>query len=124
SSAGSLAGAAISSFAGLATGRCWRRCSPARCGAFSITRLILVGFEAYENRAIGLAIFPVFTILQSILQGWLRQRTGSIWTSCVAHSAANGIGGSVTAYLFLGGGHFLLTSHAGVLGCTPLRILR
>ena len=82
--------------------------------------LILVGFEGYENLAVGLAIFPVFTILQSIVLGWLRQRTGSVWVSCLAHAAANGIGGSLTAYLFLGGGSFLLTSYAGVLGWIPL----
>ena len=63
--------------------------------------LILVGFEGFENLAVGLAIFPEFKLLQSILQGWLRQRTGSIWVSCLAHAAAIGIGGSLTAYLFL-----------------------
>jgi uncharacterized protein len=82
--------------------------------------LIVVGFEGYENLAAGLAVFPVFTILQSIVLGWLRQRTGTIWVSCLAHAAANGIGGSLTAYLFLGGGSFLLTSYAGVLGWMPL----
>jgi uncharacterized protein len=85
--------------------------------------LILVGFEGYENPVVGLAIFPVFTVLQSVLQGWLRQRSGSIWTSCLAHSAANGIGGSMTAYLFLGGGHFVLTSYAGVLAWIPLGVI-
>jgi uncharacterized protein len=82
--------------------------------------LILVGFEGYENLAVGLAIFPVFTILLSILLGWLRQRSGSIWVSCLAHAASNGIGGSITAYLFQGGGSFVLTSYAGVLGWIPL----
>jgi uncharacterized protein len=85
--------------------------------------LILIGFEGYENLAVGLAIFPVFTVLQSIVLGWLRLRTGSIWASCLAHATANGIGGSLTADLFLGGGWFPLTSYAGVLGWMPLGAL-
>ena len=54
---------------------------------------------------------------------WLRLKTGSVWASCLAHSATNGIGGGLTAYLFLGSGHFLLTSYLGVLGWLPLGIL-
>jgi hypothetical protein len=41
----------------------------------------------------------------------------------LAHSATNGIGGGLTAYMFLGSGHFLLTSYLGVLGWLPLGIL-
>jgi uncharacterized protein len=85
--------------------------------------VILVGFEGYENPLIGLAIFPVFTVLLSVILGWLRKETGSVWCTCLAHSAANGIGGALTAYLFLGGGHFVLTSYAGILGWVPLGIV-
>jgi membrane protease YdiL (CAAX protease family) len=82
--------------------------------------VILAGFEAYENVWVGLAIFPVFTILQSIVQGWLRQQSSSVWTSCLAHAAMNFVGGNLSAYLFLGGGQFILTSYAGILGSIPL----
>jgi uncharacterized protein len=82
--------------------------------------VILAGFEGYDDVRLGLVIFPVFTILQSIVQGWLRQQSGSIWTSCLAHSAVNGVGGALTAYLFFGAGHFLLTSYTGILGLIPL----
>ena len=82
--------------------------------------LILAGFEGYEDRALGLAIFPVSTILLSIIFGWLRARGGSIWPTCLAHAATNAVGGGLTAALFLGGGHFALTSYTGVLGWLPL----
>jgi hypothetical protein len=82
--------------------------------------LILVGFEGYEDVRLGLAVFPVFTVLQSILQGWLRRRSETLWTSCLAHAAANLLGGALTAYLFLGGGHFQLTGYAGGLAWLPL----
>jgi membrane protease YdiL (CAAX protease family) len=82
--------------------------------------VILVGFEGYENPMVGLAIFPVFTMLLSVIFGWLRRRTGSVWCTCLGHAAANGSGGALTAYLFLAGGRFILTSYAGVLGWLPL----
>jgi membrane protease YdiL (CAAX protease family) len=82
--------------------------------------VILLGFEGYEDPRWGLLLFPVFTVLLSIIFGWLRQRTGSVWVTCLAHSATNAIGGSLTALLFLSGDRFLLTSYAGVLGLLPL----
>jgi membrane protease YdiL (CAAX protease family) len=82
--------------------------------------VILVGFEGYEHAALGLLLFPVFTVLQSVILGWLRLRTGSIWPACLAHAAANLIGGALTSYLYLGSGHFSLASYAGVLGWLPL----
>jgi hypothetical protein len=85
--------------------------------------VILAGYEGYENVLVGLAVFPISTILLSITFAWLRLKTGSVWASCLAHSATNGIGGGLTAYMFLGSGHFLLTSYLGVLGWLPLGIL-
>jgi membrane protease YdiL (CAAX protease family) len=85
--------------------------------------LILAGYEGYENRWLGLAIFPVFTILLAIIFGWLRMVVGSVWVTSLAHAAANGVGGSLTAYLFVGDGHFLLVSYAGVLAWVPLGIV-
>jgi uncharacterized protein len=82
--------------------------------------VILVGFEGFENTLIGLIVFPVTTILLSIIFGWLRAKTGSVWVTCLAHSATNGIGGALLAYLYLGGGNFVLTSYIGVLGWIPL----
>jgi membrane protease YdiL (CAAX protease family) len=85
--------------------------------------LILAGYEGYENRWLGLAIFPVFTILLAIIFGWLRIVGGSVWVTSLAHSAANGEGGSLTAYLFLGDTHFALVSYAGVLAWVPLGLV-
>jgi membrane protease YdiL (CAAX protease family) len=85
--------------------------------------VILVGYEGYEHVLLGLAIFPVFTILLSIILGWLRLKTGSVWVTCLAHAAANGLGGSLTAYLFLHSGHFSLLSYAGILAWIPLGVI-
>ena len=85
--------------------------------------VILVGFEGFENALLGLIIFPVTTVLLSIMFGWLRAKTGSVWVTCLAHSATNGVGGALLAYLYLGGGSFLLASYVGVLGWIPLGLL-
>ena len=85
--------------------------------------VILVGFEGYEQVLLGLAVFPVSTVLLSIIFGWLRLKSGSVWVTCLAHAATNGVGGGLTAYMFLSGGHFLLTSYLGVLGWVPLGVL-
>ena len=82
--------------------------------------VILVSFEGFENTLVGLIVFPVTTILLSIIFGWLRAKTGSVWVTCLAHSATNGVGGALLAYLYLGGGSFVLTSYVGVLGWIPL----
>jgi len=82
--------------------------------------VILVGYEGFENALSGMIVFPITTVLLSIMFGWLRARTGSVWVTCLAHSATNGVGGALLAYLYLGGGSFLLTSYVGVLGWIPL----
>jgi membrane protease YdiL (CAAX protease family) len=85
--------------------------------------VILAGFEGFENTSLGLIIFPVTTVLLSIIFGWLCAKTGSVWVTCLAHSATNGVGGALLAYLYLGGGSFVLTSYVGALGWIPLGLL-
>jgi membrane protease YdiL (CAAX protease family) len=85
--------------------------------------VILAGFEGFENTLLGLIVFPITTVLLSIVFGWLRAKTGSVWVTCLAHSATNGVGGALLAYLYLGGGSFVLTSYVGVLGWIPLGLL-
>lgn len=82
--------------------------------------LILVGYEYPGYPGLGLLVFPVSTILLSILFGWLRQKTGSIWAPSLAHAATNSIGGSLTFLLFWGGSHSILVRYLGVYGWLPL----
>jgi uncharacterized protein len=81
---------------------------------------ILLGYEQYSNVLLGLVTFPVLTVLLSIIFGWLRLRTGSIWSASLAHAAFNSIGGALTGLLFLGGGDFALVGSNGVLTWIPL----
>lgn len=82
--------------------------------------LILMGYERFENVFVGLVTFPMNTILLAIIFGWLRRKTGSIWSASMAHAATNDLGALLINNLFLGGPHFLLVSYVGVLAWIPL----
>jgi membrane protease YdiL (CAAX protease family) len=82
--------------------------------------LILFGYEHYENVWLGLLVFPVCTVMLSIIFGWLRLKTNSVWASCLAHGATNAIGLSITLLLFLGAPHFMYVSYLGILSWVPL----
>jgi membrane protease YdiL (CAAX protease family) len=85
--------------------------------------LIFLGYEHYENIGVGLVVFPVCTILLSIIFGWLRMKTGSIWSSSIAHGATNSLGASLALLLFLGGPKFTFVSYLGILSWIPLGAL-
>jgi len=84
----------------------------------------LQGYNYPNNRILGLFIFPVFTVLLSIIFGWLRQKTGSVWAPSLAHAATNAVGLSLTGLLFTPGSpHWVWVSYAGVLEWVPLGVV-
>jgi membrane protease YdiL (CAAX protease family) len=85
--------------------------------------LNLRGYNYPDQPILGLVVFPVGTVLLSIVFGWLRLRTGSIWSASLAHSATNAIGGSLTMLLFMGGPNWIWVSYLGLLGWIPLGAL-
>jgi uncharacterized protein len=86
--------------------------------------LNLRGFNFPDNPKLGaLLIFPVTTIFLSIIFGWLVLKTNSIWSSSLAHSSTNAVGGGLFIFLLAGGGNFLFVSYAGILGWIPLGAL-
>jgi len=82
--------------------------------------LLLRGYAFPGNGLVSLIVFPVSTIFLSVIFGWLRLQTGSIWSAALAHSATNAIGVSLSLLLFSGGGSLLLVSYLGILGWIPL----
>jgi membrane protease YdiL (CAAX protease family) len=81
------------------------------------------GYNFPGHPILGLLVFPISTVLLSIIFGWLRLRTGSVWAPSLAHAATNVIGGSVMVLLFAGGPDFLFASYLGLLGWIPLTAL-
>jgi uncharacterized protein len=85
--------------------------------------LVFLGYERYENKFLGLIIFTVFTVLLSIIFGWLRLKTGSVWAASVAHGATNAIGGSLTLMLFSGSANWMWVGYNGILAWIPLGLV-
>ena len=83
----------------------------------------LRGYNFPEHPVLGLLVFPISTVMLSIIFGWLRLRTGSVWSACLAHAATNTIGAALSVLLFLGGPDLLFTSYLGLLGWIPLGAL-
>jgi len=83
----------------------------------------LRGYNYPEHRIAGLVLFPIATVFLSIIFGWLRLKSGSIWCSSLAHASTNALGGSLLVLLFGISGNAIFTSYAGILGCVPLGAL-
>jgi membrane protease YdiL (CAAX protease family) len=62
--------------------------------------LLMLGTELPEHPQLVFVIFPVYTVLLSIVFGWLRTRSGSIWPSSLSHSAINHLRSPLIALLF------------------------
>jgi membrane protease YdiL (CAAX protease family) len=85
--------------------------------------LLLMGYQFPDNRYAGLVVFPVSLVLYSIMLGWLRLRTDSVWAPSLAHSAFNVVGASLTMLLFLGGANYLFVFFSGILSWIPMGVL-
>jgi membrane protease YdiL (CAAX protease family) len=83
----------------------------------------LRGYNFPDHPVLGLILFPVSTTLISIILGWLRLKTGSVWAASLAHAATNAIGGSLTTLLFAGGPDPIFVTYLGLLGWLPLGTL-
>ena len=85
--------------------------------------LILRGYNYPDSPIAGAAVFAVGTVLLSIVFGWIRQRTGSIWAASLAHSATNVVGGGLTTLWFSGRGDAVIVGYLGILAWLPFSLL-
>lgn len=100
--------------AAVATGVIW--------GIWHYPLIVVTGFNYPDHPFLGLIPFTVFTVLISIIFGWLRLRTGSTWTSSLAHSAINAYGDALLRLLFPTGSTFLV-GYGGLLALAPIGVL-
>lgn len=82
--------------------------------------LILRGYDYDDQILAGATVFLGSTTLFSFIFAWLVQRTGSIWSSSLAHAATNAIGGGLTTLWFGAAHNPVVTSYAGLLAWPPL----
>jgi uncharacterized protein len=86
--------------------------------------LILRGYDYGRDQAVlGCACLTVGAILLSFIFAWLVERTGSIWSSSLAHAATNGVGGSLSAYWFASAHNDAVMSYAGALAWPPMLVV-
>jgi membrane protease YdiL (CAAX protease family) len=85
--------------------------------------VLVRGYAFPNNPYAGLPVFAVSCILLSIIFGWLRRKTESIWSASLAHAATNAVAGNMTFLLFSGGANLLLVSNLGMLAWIPLGVL-
>jgi membrane protease YdiL (CAAX protease family) len=83
----------------------------------------LRGYNFPGQPVLGMVVFTVSAVLLSVIFGWIRQRSGSIWAASLAHAATNAIGGSLMLVLFFGAGNPLFVAYLGILGWVPLGAL-
>ena len=83
----------------------------------------LRGYNFPDQPMLGMLVFTFSAIMLSIIFGWLRARTESIWSASLGHSATNVLGAGLTVMLFWGGSNWLYVSYVGILGWVPLGIL-
>lgn len=83
--------------------------------------LTLRGFGFPDHPLVGgLLFYPIGLIFLSIIFGWLRLKTGSIWSSSLAHAATNAVGGNLTLLLFGSGATQFFVAYLGMLAWIPL----
>lgn len=82
--------------------------------------LIFRGYNYQNQPWLGVLLFPVTCILLSIIFGWLRQRSGSIWAASLAHSATDVVGANLTVFWFYGVASQVWVGYQGVLAWLPL----
>ena len=86
--------------------------------------LILRGYDYGKDQAvIGCACLTVGAILLSFIFAWLVERTGSIWSSSLAHAATNGVGGSIAGLWFGSQHNDAVYSYAGALCWGPMLVV-
>jgi membrane protease YdiL (CAAX protease family) len=82
--------------------------------------LHVMGYFHDDHVLIDTILYVVTLILLFMVMSWLRFKTGSVWASSLAHASNNSFLGSLTLFLFLGGGNL---TYDDIPGLIPLGIL-
>lgn len=80
--------------------------------------IVLDSYNYPGHPWLGILMMMVFCVALSMIFAWLRFRSGSIWTTVLAHAAINAQAGF--ALLILSAGDSLLRAPIGLLGLVPM----
>jgi membrane protease YdiL (CAAX protease family) len=82
--------------------------------------LLARGFDSAGDPLTSQLLLCVCAVFLSIIFGWLREKSGSVWVTSLAHAATNGIGGSLTTLWFPDHSKTFLVGYFGLLSFIPL----
>ena len=84
--------------------------------------LTLRGYNTPDHPVLGSLMLLVLGVLLSIILGWLRERSGSIWAASLGHAATNLVGG-LSLLWFAGAASPTVTGYGGLLTLPPLALV-
>lgn len=82
----------------------------------------LRGYDFPDHPVLGSGLLTILAVLLAYIFGWLRERSGSIWASSLAHAATNSVGQLGLLWLAGSAGPSWV-SYSGVLGIPPLVVV-
>jgi uncharacterized protein len=78
--------------------------------------IVLLGYDYPFHPKFGVILMTIFCVIFSVLFGWLRLATGSVWPAVIGHGALNAVGGF--AYVVVDANQTIDTAHVTILGWT------
>jgi uncharacterized protein len=87
-------------------------------GLWHAPLIVLDGYNYPGHPWLGVLMMMLFCVALSMIFAWLRFRSGSIWTTVLAHAAINAQAGF--ALLMLSSGDSLVRAPIGLLGLAPM----
>lgn len=84
--------------------------------------LTLRGYDFPDHPVLGSGLLTVVAVLLAYIFGWIRERSGSIWASSLAHASTNAVGGLALLW-FAGAAGPSVVSYGGVLAVPPLLLV-
>ncbi len=87
-------------------------------GVWHAPLIVMDGYNYPAHPWLGVLMMMLFCVALSMIFAWLRFRSGSVWTTVLAHAAINAQAGF--ALLMLSPGDSLLRAPLGLLGLVPM----
>lgn len=76
--------------------------------------IVAQGHNYPGHAALGVPLFIVFCVVWSVILGWLRNASGSVWAPTIAHASMNGP--AVAPMMLVRGANVLVANFVGVIG--------
>lgn len=90
-------------------------------GLWHAPLIVLNGYNYPGHSLLGIVMMVVFTVALGMIFAWLRFRSGSVWSSTLAHAAFNAQAG--LGVILLSSADSLLRAPIGLIGLIPMLLI-